>query len=69
MNQLILIINILHFKKEGSVLVEYDIDGIKVKIQRESNNNSKSMLDCLLDLFLLKQRKEEEEKMLKDKEE
>ena len=68
MNQLILIINILHFKKEGSVLIEYDIDGIKVKIQRESNNNSKSMLDCLLDLFLLKQRKEEEE-MLKDKEE
>lgn len=68
MNQLILIINILHFKKEGSVLIEYDIDGIKVKIQRESNNNSKSMLDCLLDLFLLKQRKEEE-KMLKDKEE
>lgn len=69
MNQLILIINILHLKKEGSVLIEYDIDGIKVKIQRESNNNSKSMLDCLLDLFLLKQRKEEEEKMLKDKEE
>lgn len=68
MNQLILIINILHFKKEGSVLIEYDIEGIKVKIQRESNNNSKSMLDCLLDLFLLKQRKEEEE-MLKDKEE
>jgi hypothetical protein len=41
-------------------LLEYVIDGIKVKIKRETNLNTRSVLDCLLDLFLKQEQAESE---------
>lgn len=49
-------------------MLEYTIDGIKVKIHRETNLNTRSVLDCLLDLFL-KQEQTEQEPLLEEQEE